>query len=114
VTSYLLSLESLPHEPEQKRAESALDSVLRSERREAIEAALTELPAKNREVLQKYYFEDQSFEEIGQQMSLSRSWVCRIHAKSIEMMREVLMKQNGSRSRVVPATTQPSPCPYSS
>jgi RNA polymerase sigma factor FliA len=103
VTGYLLSLESLPQEPEQKNGQSPLDSVLQSERRNGIEAALTQLPAKNCEVLQKYYFEDLSYEEIGEQMGLSRSWVCRIHAKGLELMRELLKKQNGSAGRVVPA-----------
>ena len=89
-SSYLLSLEGLPEEPEEQSTESPLESVLRGEERDAIDAALAQLPSKNREVLRKYYFEDLSLEEIGREMGLSRSWVCRLHAKGLALMGECL------------------------
>jgi RNA polymerase sigma factor FliA len=92
-TSYLLSLESLSREPEQKDLKSPLDLMLLGEKREKIESALRQLPSKNREVLRKYYFDDLSYEEIGQQMNLSRSWVCRVHAKGLELMKNFLLRQ---------------------
>jgi RNA polymerase sigma factor for flagellar operon FliA len=89
-SSYLLSLEGLQDEPEQRTAESPLESVLRGEEQGVIAAALAQLPAKNRQVLRKYYFEGLSFEEIGREMGLSRSWVCRLHAKGLALMGESL------------------------
>jgi RNA polymerase sigma factor for flagellar operon FliA len=102
-SSYLLSLEWLDGEPEQQRIESPLESVLRREEQEAIGAALAQLPAKNRDVLRKYYFEDLSMEEIGHQMGLSRSWVCRVHAKGLALMAESLKKLRGRFTRTTAA-----------
>jgi DNA-directed RNA polymerase specialized sigma subunit len=84
--------------------------VLRTEEQEAIAAALAQLPAKNREVLRKYYFEDLSLEEIGREMSLSRSWVCRIHAKALALMGESLKnpKVRAGRSAAAQARQTPS------
>jgi RNA polymerase sigma factor for flagellar operon FliA len=94
-SSYLLSLEGMLEEPEQQSIESPLESVLRREEQEVIAAALAQLPAKNRQVLRKYYFEDLSLEEIGREMGLSRSWVCRVHAKGLALMAESLRKAKG-------------------
>jgi RNA polymerase sigma factor FliA len=98
-SSYLLSLEALQDDPEEQTTESPLESVLRREEREVIAAALAQLPAKSREVLRKYYFEDLSLEEIGREMRLSRSWVCRIHARGLALMGEALRKPKGLVAR---------------
>jgi RNA polymerase sigma factor for flagellar operon FliA len=98
-SSYLLSMKSLTEEPEEQNTESPLESVLRREEEETVGAALAQLSANNREVLQKYYFEDLSLEEIGREMGFSRSWVCRIHAKGLAQMGESLKKQRGHVTR---------------
>ena len=61
-----------------------------SEAHERLREAVKRLPDKNRRVLEGYYYEDKSLEEIGAGMGLSKSWVCRVHAKSLEMVREYL------------------------
>jgi len=93
-TSYLLSIDSLPREPEQLNSESPSDRVFRLEQQEYVREAMKQLPEKNREVLYSYYFEDLSFEEIGQKLGLSRSWVCRVHAKSLELLSKILKEDS--------------------
>jgi RNA polymerase sigma factor FliA len=85
--SYFLSLEKLPSEPQARSAEAPLDTLLRQEQEKGIRQALKTLPEKNRQVLEAYYFEDLTLEEIGNRLGLSKSWVSRMHAKGLEMLR---------------------------
>lgn len=87
VASYLLSLENPSSEPPVQSAEAPLDTLLRQEQRKGIQEALKTLPEKNRKVLEAYYFEDLTLEEIGKRLGLSKSWVSRMHAKGLEMLR---------------------------
>jgi len=89
VCSYLLSLESLKFEIA-ATAETAEQKIQGDEAREGLAAALADLPVNNRQVMEAYYFQDLSLEQIGEKLNLSKSWVCRIHAKSLEMLREKL------------------------
>ena len=87
--SYLLSLESLKREIP-ATAETAEQKIQGDEQRQSLASALSELPPNNRQVMEEYYFHDLSLEQIGEKLNLSKSWVCRIHAKSLEMLREKL------------------------
>jgi len=92
VTSYFLSLDSLPYEPKAEKEELPIDRLVRQEQRERVRNALKTLPEKNRRVLECYYFEELTLEEIGKQLGLSKSWVSRIHAKGLEMLRPLLQE----------------------
>jgi RNA polymerase sigma factor for flagellar operon FliA len=48
------------------------------------------LPEKNRKVIEGCYYQNRTLEDVGADMGLSKSWTCRIHAKGIEMLREML------------------------
>lgn len=87
VASYFLSLKNPSSEPPVQNAEAPLRTLLRQEQRKGIRDALKTLPEKNRKVLEAYYFEDLSLEEIGKRLGLSKSWVSRMHAKGLEMLR---------------------------
>ena len=59
-------------------------SVLVSERaRHVLEAAIQDLPEKERLVLSLYYFEELTMKEIGQALKVTESRVCQIHSKAI-------------------------------
>jgi hypothetical protein len=36
-----------------------------------------------------------TLEEIGRRLGLSKSWVCRLHAKSLEILRKFLTEKTG-------------------
>lgn len=95
--TYLLSLESLKREIP-SAAETAEQKIQGDEERQGLAGALSELPPNNRQVMEDYYFRDLSLEQIGAKLNLSKSWVCRIHAKSLEMLREKLQ----ARARSAP------------
>jgi len=75
--------------------------VERQERDVAVEAALRELPDKERRLLQLYYFEDRPLEEVGKIMGLSKSWSSRLHARAIDLLKDALKRQVGPEGNVV-------------
>jgi RNA polymerase sigma factor for flagellar operon FliA len=57
------------------------------------EAVLT-LPAKERRLMELYYFADKNLEEAGAELGLSKSWACRLHARAVGLLREALGEQD--------------------
>ena len=51
------------------------------------------LPVQERTTLRCYYFQKMSFNEIGQKLGLSESWVSRIHRRALEQLRHKLGKK---------------------
>jgi len=92
MSCYMLSLEALPQEPIDHSQISAEEAVVRSQQSRNLRRSLSELPEKNRRVLEQCYFEGLTLEEIGRKLGLSKSWVCRLHAKSLEMLRQQLTR----------------------
>jgi RNA polymerase sigma factor for flagellar operon FliA len=90
VTSYFLSLENLAQEPAAGDNEAPIDKMVRLEQQSKIRAALATLPEKNRRVLEAYYFEDMTLDDIGKRLGLSKSWVSRMHAKGLELLRPIV------------------------
>ena len=84
----------MTEELQETGVQSAEERCIDREMRERLAEALNRLPAKNRQVLEDYYFRDQTLESIGERLGLSKSWVSRLHAKSLDMVRAVL-EQSG-------------------
>jgi RNA polymerase sigma factor for flagellar operon FliA len=94
LSCYMLSLEVLPNEPVDHHEIGVEDAVILTQQRANLRRALMRLPEKNRQVLEGCYFEGLTFEQIGKKLGLSKSWVCRLHSKSLEMIRELLEKES--------------------
>jgi RNA polymerase sigma factor for flagellar operon FliA len=89
---YLLSLEAEKPDYADPAAISAERVMIDDEEQHMVRRALALLPEKNRVVLEGYYFEGLNLEEVGARLGLSKSWVCRVHARSIELMREAMLE----------------------
>lgn len=87
---YLLSLDTEGMDRADQNVVSAEKQAIANEMHAKLRDALEQMPPKNREVLRGYYFEDLSLEEIGERLGLSKSWVCRVHARSLELLRDEL------------------------
>lgn len=87
VASYFLSLEKASAEAPTESVGAPFDTLLRKEQQKGIREALRTLPEKNRQVLEAYYFEELTLDEIGKRLGLSKSWVSRMHAKGLELLR---------------------------
>ena len=90
VNCYLMSLASVTEELPDTAAETPEETLLASESHKNLHRALAQLPDKNRQVMEAYYFRDETLESIGQRLGLSKSWVSRLHAKSLDMIRAIL------------------------
>jgi RNA polymerase sigma factor for flagellar operon FliA len=87
---YFLSLSGVAEELPETGLKSPEETYAQDETQRNLHEALSQLPAKNRRVLEDYYFRDETLEAIGQRLGLSKSWVSRLHAKSLDMLREIL------------------------
>jgi RNA polymerase sigma factor for flagellar operon FliA len=104
LSCYMLSLEAIPQDPIDKQQVSAEESVARREQLSHLRRCLSLLPERNRAVLELFYFEDLSLEAIGRKLGLSKSWVCRLHAKSLELLRKLLSQRRPVLPETSPAT----------
>jgi RNA polymerase sigma factor for flagellar operon FliA len=89
-TVHLLSLDAATQQLADKSVNSPEEQLLENERRACVRRALDRLPPKKKQVLEDYYYRGMSLEEIGRGLGLSRSHVCRLHAKSLEEVRALI------------------------
>jgi RNA polymerase sigma factor FliA len=104
ISCYMLSLEAMPQEPEDHSKLSAEEQALRNQENKNLRESLAQLPETNRRVLDYCYFQGLTLEETGRKMGLSKSWVCRLHAKSLELLRQQLTRLTSMRAHPSPAT----------
>jgi RNA polymerase sigma factor for flagellar operon FliA len=90
MSCFMLSLDAMPQEPVDQHQVSAEDTVVRDQQHSKLKLSLAQLPERNRRVLELFYFEDLTLEEIGKKLGISKSWVCRLHARSLELLRSQL------------------------
>lgn len=90
VVCFMHSLESEKFETPVDPRQSAEERLIHDEWKARLAESIQALPEKNRQVLELYYFQNQTLEEIGLALGRSKSWTCRIHARAIELLREHL------------------------
>ncbi|QQR79680.1 MAG: sigma-70 family RNA polymerase sigma factor [Deltaproteobacteria bacterium] len=74
--------------------ESAEFQQIKQHMKEAIEC----LPDKERKLVKMYYFQNKTLEEAGEALGLSKSWVSRLHARSLELLfKKINMKVKGEK-----------------
>lgn len=59
----------------------------RQETQEHIQAVVSGLPDHERRVVEAFYFEELTMEEIAKELGVSKSWVSRVHHKSLDLLR---------------------------
>ena len=59
-----------------------------------------ELPEREKLVLSLYYYEELTFKEIGQVMSLTESRVCQIHARAVYLLKASMRPREGESTAV--------------
>jgi RNA polymerase sigma factor FliA len=95
LTSYMLSFNGSNWEIADPNTVSAKDALVQREAQQQLKDALSQLPENNRRLIEEYYFHDATLEEIGGRLGLSKSWVCRLHAKSLDMLRALMSHTDG-------------------
>ena len=72
------------------RFQSADEQVESAEERSRVREALGGLPAKERRLLELYYFADMNLDGAAAKLGLSKSWASRLHARAVRLLREAL------------------------
>jgi RNA polymerase sigma factor for flagellar operon FliA len=92
-TMYVTSLEAMREEG----FDAADDKIERPDKRidtgrlaARLRAAIDELPAKERELVTKHYWEGKNLLEAGAELGISKSWASRLHAQVVEKLRAVV------------------------
>jgi RNA polymerase sigma factor for flagellar operon FliA len=83
----------LGHQEEQQLQDERAaphEQVERQQMAELVRRAMRRLPDKERHLIEMYYFHDQTLEQVGASMGLSKSWTSRLHARAIALLRETM------------------------
>jgi RNA polymerase sigma factor for flagellar operon FliA len=91
VTIYVTALDAMEGFQIKDETTPALDdSVEIQQSRELVQQALEKLPEQERKLLKLYYYGENSLEEVGKHLGLSKSWTSRLHARSIDKLSRLL------------------------
>lgn len=85
---YVMSIDGMEDfEVEDKAAHRDMEHKVEFQKvKEKMRDAIECLPEKERKLVKMYYFQNKTLQEIGNKLNLSKSWVSRLHAKSLEIL----------------------------
>ena len=87
---YWLSLEAEGMPSPEDPSLGAEERLIEDEQSRLLREAISRLPENQRTVLEGYYFQDKKFNEVADELGLSKSRVSRIHAKGLEALKSAL------------------------
>jgi len=85
---YVMSMDSMENfDIEDDEARRVLEHKTEFQKiKELVCDAIEGLPDKERKLIKMYYFQNKTMEEIGEALSLSKSWTSRLHARGLELL----------------------------
>jgi RNA polymerase sigma factor for flagellar operon FliA len=107
-TAYLLSLEADGVQTPEDPSPGAEAELIENEQRSLLREALAKLPERNRVAIEGYYYQGLKLDEVGQRLGLSKSRASRVVARSVDMLRDLLMETTGPLLAEQGATVGPS------
>ncbi|MBI2377659.1 MAG: sigma-70 family RNA polymerase sigma factor [Deltaproteobacteria bacterium] len=91
VTIYVTALDAMEgFQVKDDRSPPIDESLELLQNREIVKAAVEKLPDQERKLIEGYYYQELSLEEIGKTLGLSKSWTSRLHARAIDKLSRVL------------------------
>lgn len=103
VACFMLSLESNKTPAPADQRKSAEQELLADETEARLRTAIEELPERNRKIIEACYYQNRTLDDVGREMGLSKSWACRLHARGIEMLRDLMTQARPKAAPPVPA-----------
>lgn len=76
--------------PEQSSPEATL---LRSEAKARVREALASLPERELALVRGFYFEGRQFDEVAEELGISKSWASRLHGKALGQLKKALERE---------------------
>lgn len=77
---------------EEGEGDSPEDDVIREEAKERLRTALAVLPERELQLIQGFYFQGRQFDEVAEELGISKSWGSRLHHKALSRLRAALQK----------------------
>ncbi|AUX21030.1 RNA polymerase sigma factor [Sorangium cellulosum] len=71
-------------------ADSPEECASRAQLAQAVRHAVRELPERERALVERHYFDGERFDQIAQDLGISKSWASRLHSQAIERLGELL------------------------
>jgi len=68
------------------------ETLLHEERMERMRVALSQLPERERLVIEGYYFKGKRIDELATELGISKSWSSRLHAHALDLLRDALFE----------------------
>jgi len=96
---FVTSLDAMKRQIPDERIESAQDKAELGEMRERLRQALDALPARERRLIDLYYYGTRTLEEAGRELGLSKSWTSRLHARAVGRLGRVLRGEEATPPR---------------
>ncbi len=91
VTIYVTALDAMEGFQIKDETKAPIDESLELlQSRELVQEAVGKLPEQERKLLQLYYYKENSLEEVGKSLGLSKSWTSRLHARAIDKLSRLL------------------------
>jgi RNA polymerase sigma factor for flagellar operon FliA len=89
---FVTSLDALSDQGERVADETAGadERLARAQDQSRVRAAVRRLPEKERRLIEGYYYGDQTLEQVGGTLGLSKSWASRLHARAVDLLRREL------------------------
>ena len=75
---------------EEGEGDTPEDEFLLDEAKTRLRAALDVLPDRELKLIRGFYFEGRQFDEVAEELGISKSWGCRLHYKALGRLREAL------------------------
>jgi RNA polymerase sigma factor for flagellar operon FliA len=91
-TMYMTSLESMREDGFDVAAESTppVEQIAHARIAARLREAIARLPAKERALVTKHYWEGKNLLEAGAELGMSKSWASRLHAQAVERLRLIV------------------------
>lgn len=91
VTIYVTALDAMEGFQIKDDRGPAVDDVLELlQSREMVSTAVEKLPEQEKKLIQLYYYQELSLEEVGKHLGLSKSWTSRLHTRAIDKLGRLL------------------------
>lgn len=91
VTIYVTALDAMEGFQIKDERGPAVDDVLELlQSREMVSTAVEKLPEQEKKLIQFYYYQELSLEEVGKHLGLSKSWTSRLHTRAIDKLGRLL------------------------
>jgi RNA polymerase sigma factor for flagellar operon FliA len=85
---FLLAAVGQDEEPETPE-----ETLLHDEMKDRVRNALSGLPERELALVQGFYFDGRRFDEVADELGISKSWASRLHTKALERLKEAIERE---------------------